>query len=474
MNFYLAGLAPNSTYWAMHMVQTPNGIAFGPSMLLTTPSIPLSVPGATPLQSPPLPLMNGIVLHAALTNITMATDLYGNLMWYYPGQISYLTRPQQNGHMFGVFEAFGSDQSKQILREFDLAWTTIRETNAARINEQLAALGVHQIGAFHHEARALPNGSVLVLASSEQMMTDIQGPGQVDVIGDVILVLDQNLQVTWAWDSFQHLDWTRMATLGEVCTQQAAGCPPFFQAQQANDWLHGNSVELTPDGNILYSSRHQDWLIKIAYASGRGDGRTMWRLGNGGDFQINSSDPNPWFSHQHDSQYEAGYSSKIVLFDDGDVRRATDPNAHSRGQVFLLDEQNLVATPVLNADLGGYSLALGSAQKLPNGNYHFGQGWLQPSNTSQAIEVDPSGKVVFALQLNSPAYRSFRLADLYTPYDPQPANYVLGPSLNYYNAQGQLYTNEPRSYWLTADGKWWQGELSGRITPLSSPPWLVQ
>ena len=142
--------------------------------------------------------------------------------------------------------------------------------------------------------------------------------------------------------------------------------------------------------------------------------------------------------------------------------------------MFLLDEQNLVATPVLNADLGGYSLALGSAQKLPNGNYHFGQGWLQPSNTSQAIEVDPSGKVVFALQLNSPAYRSFRLADLYTPYDPQPANYVLGPSLNYYNAQGQLYTNEPRSYWLTADGKWWQGELSGRITPLSSPPWLVQ
>jgi len=473
MNFYLAGLAPQSTYWVTHVVETGTGLAFGPTLTLTTPSVPVSVPAASALQSPPLPFVNGIVLHASLTNITMATDLYGNLVWYYPGQISYLTRPQQNGHMFGIFEAFGSDQSMQVFREFDLAWTTIRETNAARISEQLAAMGVRQIDAFHHEARALPNGYVLVLADSEQIMTNIQGPGHVDVIGDVILVLDQNLQVVWAWDSFQHLDWTRMATLGEVCTQQAGGCPPFFQAQQANDWLHGNSVELTPDGNILYSTRHQDWVIKIAYANGSGNGNIIWRLGNGGDFQINSTDPNPWFSHQHDAQFEAGHSSTIDLFDDGDVRRVANSNAHSRGQVLRLDETNHIATLVLNTDLGDYSGALGSAQKLPNGNYHFDQGWLQPSNTSQAIEVDPSGNKVFTLQLNSPAYRSFRLMDLYTPYDPQPSNFAGEPSVMYYNALGQPYTNEAVSYWQTTDGKWWMGNTSGNITPVSSPPWLV-
>ncbi len=474
MNFYLAGFAPQSTYGVMHMVQSASGVTYGPSMTLTTPSVSVSAPGANALQSPSTPFLNGVLLHASLTSVTMATDLFGNLLWYYPGQISYLTRPQLNGHMYGIFEAYGSDTSKQVFREFDLAWTTIRETNAARINEQLAAMGVRQIDAFHHEARALPDGYVLVLASSEQMMTNIQGPGQVDVIGDVILVLDQNLQVTWAWDSFQHLDWTRMATLGEVCTQQAAGCPPFYQAQQANDWLHGNSVELTPDGNILYSARHQDLVIKIAYANGTGNGSIIWRLGKGGDFQINSTDPNPWFSHQHDAQYLAGHSSTIMLFDDGDVRKAADPNAHSRGQVLQLDEQNLAVTPLLNADLGDYSAALGSAQRLPNGDYHFDQGWLQPSNTSQAIEVDPSGNMVFTLQLNSPAYRSFRLKDLYTPYDPQPQNYVLGPSLNYYNALGRLYTDGNIAYWQTSDGKWWQGETSGKITPVSSPPWLVR
>jgi len=477
MNFYLAGLAPQSTYWAMHMIQTSSGSSFSLPIGFTTPSVSISVPTASPLQSVPLPFANGIVLNATLTHMTMATDLYGNLLWYYPGQISYITRSEQNGHMFGIFEDFGSDQSWQIFREFDLAGTTIRETNAARINEQLAAMGVRQIGAFHHEARALPNGYVLVLASAEQIVTDVQGPGQVDVIGDVILVLDSNLQVSWVWDAFAHLDLSRMATLGEVCTQQAAGCPPFFLAQQANDWLHGNAVSLTPDGNILYSSRHQDWVIKIAYANGIGNGGIIWILGKDGYFQINSSDPNPWFSHQHDAQFEGGHYSTILLFDDGDLRYAVNPSAHSRGQVLQLDEQNLTATLVVNADLGGYSYALGSAQALPNGNYGFGQGWLQPSNTSQAIEVNPLGNTVFSLQLNSPAYRSFRLANLYTPYDPQPVNYVQGPNpttfFNYYNALGATYTNEPLGFWQNPDGTWWQGDSSGTVTLLSMPPWLV-
>ncbi len=163
-----------------------------------------------------------------------------------------------------------------------------------------------------------------------------------------------------------------------------------------------------------------------------------------------------------------------MLFDDGDVRRVADPSAHSRGQVLVLDEQNMIATPILNADLGDYSAALGSAQQLPNGNYHFDQGWLQPSNTSQAIEMDPWGNQVYALQLSSPAYRSFRLTDLYTPYDPQPANYLLGPARSFYNALGQLYTNESRSYWQTTEGKWLQGDLTGKITPVSIPPWLIQ
>ena len=133
----------------------------------------------------------------------------------------------------------------------------------------------------------------------------MQGPGQVDVIGEMILVLDRDLQVEWTWDAFDHLDVSRKATLGEVCTPGAGGCPPFYLSDTANDWLHGNGLQLTPDGNILFSARHQDWVLKINYDNGQGNGDIMYRIGKDGDFRILSSDPSPWFSHQHDPNFEA-------------------------------------------------------------------------------------------------------------------------------------------------------------------------
>ncbi len=49
----------------------------------------------------------------------------------------------------------------------------------------------------------------------------------------------------------------------------------------------------------------------------------------------------------------------------------------------------------------------------------------------------------------------------------------LAPSIRYYNAQGQPYTDEPSSFWQTADGKWWMGDKSGTITPVAVPPWVT-
>jgi arylsulfate sulfotransferase len=62
-----------------------------------------------------------------------------------------------------------------------------------------------------------------------------------------------------------------------------------------------------------------------------GTGHIIWRLGKDGDFKINSTDPNPWFSHQHDPEFEEGSTMTLALFDNGDVRRAADANANSTG-----------------------------------------------------------------------------------------------------------------------------------------------
>ena len=413
MNFYLAGMRGGTTYSVTHVVQSGSGVINGPAVEFTTPDVLLESPTFT-IERPQPAGSGGILLQSPLFQGPVATDLSGNLLWFYPQTLSFMTRPQAGGTFFGIIQDSSGDTSQQIVREFDVAGMTVRETNAARINEQLAAMGKSPIGSFHHEARGLPDGKVLVLASTERMLTDVQAPGEVDVLGDTILVLDQDLQVAWAWDAFDHLDPHRTAVINETCTQQGGGCPPLYLANRANDWLHGNSLALTADGNILYSARHQDWLIKIDYSNGQGSGDVIWRLGKDGDFQINSSDPSPWFSHQHDAQFDPAIESILMVFDNGNVRHAEDSAANSRGQVFRIDEQNRVVTPVVNADLGAFSTALGSAQKLANGNYHFDLGWL-PDVTSRSVEVDPAGRIVYAIHASIPEYRTFRMDDLYTP-----------------------------------------------------------
>ena len=413
MNFYLAGMRPQASHRAQYVVEGGPQPVMGPMLTATTPDVSLGFAPYTLLQAPGGDLPNDILLQSRF-GTPVATDLLGNLVWFYSGTISFLTRPSPGGYFFGVYEDSTVDTAHEVLREWDLAGTTIRETNAARVSEQLQALGMRSISAFHHEVRLLPDGTVLALGANEQILNNVQGPGPVDVLGDMIIVLDSNLQLLWAWDTFDHLDTHRMATLNETCTLSNNGCAPFFLAQQANDWVHGNCLQLTPDGNILYSSRHQDWLIKIDYANGQGTGNILWRLGTGGDFLMLSNAPLPWFSHQHDANFESDDPTMLTLFDNGNVRYNSDGNAHSRGQVLQIDEQNLTASLVLNADLGAFSNALGSAQKLPNGDYHFNLGFLL-DNTARSVEVDSSGAMGYDIHVGEPEYRTFRMSDLYTP-----------------------------------------------------------
>ena len=415
MNFYIAGMLPQTVYTIQQMVTNGANTTPGPILTQLTGEASLTYGARTPNVPPPASLPNPVLLQARFGN-PAATDLMGNVLWYSIQNISFLARPEPGGRFLGWFEGSTFDTAHQTLEEFDLAGTVLRQTNAARVNQQLAAMGMHSINSFHHDVRGLPGGGLLTLAAEERILTDVQGPGPVDVLGDMIIVLDQNLQVQWAWDTFDHLDTSRKATMNETCTAVTGGCPPILLAPQANDWTHGNAIQLTPDGDILYSSRHQDWVFKIDYQDGHGTGNIVWRLGLDGNFQFLSSDPYPWFSHQHDANIDA--NGIVTVFDNGNLRQAADPSADSRGQVIQLDEVNMTATLLVNADLGDFSIALGSAQMLPDGNYHFHLGDIVAKNsTTRAVEVQPSGQIVYDMGIAEIMYRSFRLQDLYTPPD---------------------------------------------------------
>ncbi|HEV7223392.1 MAG TPA: aryl-sulfate sulfotransferase [Pirellulales bacterium] len=426
-NFFVAGMLPSTTYEMRDVFS--DGATSSP-LLFTTGSLPttLTFPTFT-VQQPPGPGSDGeqdMIFHQLIkapSNVPnpLATDLEGRVDWYYDTSHSGLTFTQAGQSLApgGTVLLIGIDHdsplpgSRNILREIDLAGNVVRETNIAAVNAELTSMGHDVITSFFHDVQRLPNGQTAVIGLTERTVNINGAP--TNYIGNMILVLDKNFQVAWAWDAFDHLDVNRGPVLGEIVPPGSPGPTASVPRLPAVDWLHLNAVSWSPaDQNLVLSIRHQDWVVKIDYRNGEGDGHILWRLGKDGDFTVNSSDPNPWFSHQHNAHFVD--DTTMVLFDNGNTRHAGDPNAHSRGQVWKLDEQTMTATLLLNADLGRYSGALGAAQKLANGDYSFtlGENGPEPPRPpANTVEVTPGGTVVYNLQLNTPEYRAFRISTLY-------------------------------------------------------------
>ena len=445
VNFYIAGMKQQTTYRLQQDLRNGQSDTFGPVVSFTTGMIPSTItfPTRTTLvgPTPPTSFTYPLVLQMP-TYYPFATDLAGNIVWYL-ADYSFALNPNEQGYLFrgtntGSFLGTQDDPSDrcpgstnycgdhQFFREFDLAGNIMRETNWTIINGEINALrvknhkGVVHLNYFSHEGWRLPNGYTATMVTDEEVVD--QGQGPVDVFGDIIIVLDTNLQVVWLWDAFDQLPVTRMAQLGNVCVNGQGGCPAIHLKQKngqyytsANDWTHCNSISYDPkDGNLVISSRHQSWVIKADYSNGTGDAHNVWILGAGGSFQLATGyNSDSWFSYQHDAQFQS--NNVLTLFDNGDLR-VSQQGGNSRGQGWSLDEVNLIATPVENVDLGVYAFAVGYATILSNGNYDFGASFV-PGQKSFTFEFTPSNNQLVYEQevVGLPfSYRPMRLPDLYT------------------------------------------------------------
>jgi hypothetical protein len=418
LNFYIAGMRASTTYQLQQDVLNGPFSTPGPLLSFTTGAVPSGLPIAaySVIKAPQAPNNTAypVLLLGPLNSIPYATDSAGRLIWYLPPQsvpFGYLLRPQPGGTFFVVTFDNGPIHNYHLLQEYDLAGNLIRETNYSIITQQLKAQGTDPITSIHHEAIRLPNGYIAFLGSVERVAD--QGAGPVDVLGDEVVIVDQNLQVVHWWDEFAHLDVSRPAVLGETCARGQAGCAPVMNPRYsiANDWTHSNALAFTSDGNMLVSCRHQDWIFKFNYDNGSGDGAVIWKLGKDGDFRSTSTNPYPWFSHQHNIEIEP--NGDLSLFDNGNTRVRLY-GGHSRGQAWRLDEANKVATLALNLDLGDFSMATGTTQLLSNGNYAFDLGFA--GSITKMKEFTASGTLEAQQDSNMNSYRSFRMRSLYSEY----------------------------------------------------------
>jgi arylsulfate sulfotransferase len=452
-NLYVAGMRADTTYEMRAEVVTNSSPKAGPLVSFHTglgdgtfPPSTVLVPASEKSSAP-----EQLLVFSA--DRPTATDLEGNVVWYVSTRDQSLVRMLPGGHFLTLSSGGSSRNGRvQTLTEIDLAGNIVRQTNAATVAEQIEKrMGIKSIckrnggvciAGFHHDAIRLKNGHTIAIGSLERMIPEgAQGSDDpVDIMGTLLIDLDEEFQVTWVWSAFDHLDLARKALGDEKCRGTGGGlaCAPVYLSDVANDWLHGNAVSYShKDGNLLLSLPEQDWVIKVDYQDGKGSGKVLWRLGEGGDLKSDTNDKLSWFSYQHDVAFEPAGSDTLVLFDNGHRRQKKEEKkddnsakddkdkdkdwkppeeAHSRGQVWKIDEEGRKATLLVSTDMGGYAPYMGSAQRLSNGNFHFTASTLRnnTSRSAHSVETTPDGKIIYTIE-TVPAYRSNRVVDLYTP-----------------------------------------------------------
>lgn len=455
MNFLIGGMraatsTASYTYSMNYEIQTGTTITPNGTILTFTPA---AVPGSIvlPPHSFNVPATSATSQAERITVVggtggprPFANDLGGNTVWYYNNSGLYqLTRMVEGGELMVIADGpgtgtgpYGNNSTQQVVRVEDIAGNIIHQTSCDRLSEELAASGVAPNGLdrFNHEARHLSNGDYLILGETQQIFPPgTQGyTTEIDLIGPVILLLNADFQVIWAWNAFNYssstgqagyLDLNRRNLYGGNCNpnssgQTPTGCPPSVLLSPAFDWLHTNCLQLLSNGNILFSMRNQNWVSEIDYDNGAGTNLLVWTMGLDGDFTFeNTTNSYPWFSGQHDVNFQFGGTTQLSVFDDGNERYDQGiGDGFSRGQVLDVNASNLTVSFILDADLGVASYGLGSAEPLQNGDWFFSASYIEPTlNTTQAIEVNTAATPVqtFNEEVNAVVYRSFRLTDFY-------------------------------------------------------------
>jgi hypothetical protein len=249
-----------------------------------------------------------------------------------------------------------------------------------------------------HDMLFLPDGGYIALSQPIRVrnITGLEGAASANIVEVVIQEFDSFGRLVFEWRSWEHVRLTDTAATNEFERR-----PPDVVS-----YMHGNGLALDRDGHIILSARRFDQLIKI----NRRTGRIMWRMG--GPASVNNEftfidDPHNGFSGQHHPTILP--NGNLLLFDNGTNQEGAPI---SRVVEYALDQENRTARLVWSYADGRYAPAMGSAQRLPNGNTLIGWGTAPPEGPNVS-EVTRTGEVVFALSLppTQVSYRAYRFVE---------------------------------------------------------------
>lgn len=222
-----------------------------------------------------------------------------------------------------------------------------------------------------HELRLTPEGTawIDVFAPIRMNLSAVHGVAAGVITDSVVQEIDiKTGLVMWEWHALGHIP-------------VAESNNPPSRSSYPWDYVHINSVEPGPAGDVLLSARNTWALYDVDIRTGA----IRWRLGGRrSSFRV---EPRARFYWQHDAQFQPG--GLISVFDNG-----SDPpeERESRGLLLRPDAARRTVSLIkqfANPTKTLLSESQGNALALPDGNWLLGYGRL-PNVT----EFDASGRVV--------------------------------------------------------------------------------
>ncbi|MAX29933.1 MAG: hypothetical protein CMG14_03360 [Candidatus Marinimicrobia bacterium] len=237
----------------------------------------------------------------------------------------------------------------------------------------------------------ITDNNTYILQSYDSKVMDLSsiGASEFQLVNDILRIqefdLDHNL--IFDWDASEHLNIYDYAST-------------LFSQNLIDGfiWMHGNSIEIDHDNNLILSNRTSSEIIKINRLSGE----LIWILGGPlNEFQILDDPLNGTYSQHDVTRLENG---NLLIFDN----RTFAPNLHrnniSRVVEYELDEVNKTARLVweFKNPYDYTSFSMGSAQRLPNQNTFINWGNCnQPNIAANIMEVDYNKNIVLELQFSN-------------------------------------------------------------------------
>ena len=217
---------------------------------------------------------------------------------------------------------------------------------------------------LHHDFERLPNGNTLALlweALTPEMTVQVLGgyessDGPQVMYGDVVKEITPRGEVVDVWRSFEHLSF-----------EEDTICP----LESRREWTHGNTLNVTANGDLLVSYRSTSTVGIVDRATGS----FRWKWGPG---QI---------SHQHQPTFLD--NGRVLLFDNGSHRLAPSTN-YSR--LIEVDPETNEIMWEYRGDppISFYSYQISGAQRLPNENTLICEG-----APGRLFEVTPNNQIVW-------------------------------------------------------------------------------